>query len=39
MATDEVLYVLDWLLAVVMWGLGFGWLLFALAIISRNIFF
>lgn len=37
-APGDILYVLGWLLAVVMWGFGLVWLFFALASISRSRF-
>lgn len=39
-ATDagDVLYILGWMLAIVMWGFGLVWLFFAVATISKNRF-
>jgi tellurite resistance protein TehA-like permease len=34
----EILYVIGWLLALIMWGFGLVWLFFALASISRSRF-
>jgi len=34
-AAGDVLYIVGWLLAVIMWGFGLVWLFFALASISR----
>ncbi|RFU25517.1 hypothetical protein B7463_g10822, partial [Scytalidium lignicola] len=37
-SVGEVLYVIGWLVATIMWGFGLVWLFFALASISRNKF-
>lgn len=34
----EILYVIGWLIAIIMWGFGLVWLFFALASISRSKF-
>ena len=34
----EILYILGWLVALIMWGFGIVWLFFALASISRSKF-
>jgi len=36
--SGEILYVLGWFVAVIMWGFGLVWLFFAAASISRNKF-
>lgn len=37
-SSGEILYVVGWLAAVIMWGFGLVWLFFAAASISRNKF-
>jgi tellurite resistance protein TehA-like permease len=34
----DILYVIGWLIAIIMWGFGLVWLFFALASISRSKF-
>lgn len=36
--SGEILYVVGWLIAIVMWGFGTVWLLFAFATLTRNRF-